>query len=150
MKINFLKLTILFIIPFSLLTALEDTKENRTIQAERHLKEFSMADMLEDTWTQMFKFPPFSAWSEKQKKYFTKRMTAIVSSEEYNKILLDVFTETFTADELKAFADFYASKHGKSSMKKMNLLVANMMPKIQGMMQDEMTLLMEEVMNFEE
>ena len=109
-----------------------------------------MVDMLEDTWQGMFKFPPFSAWSDKKKNYFTNRMSAIVSSEEYNKILLDVFIETFTADELKAFADFYASKHGKSSMKKMNLLVTNMMPKIQVMMQEEMTLLMEEVMNFEE
>ena len=67
--------------------------------------------MIGSTWEQMFKHPPnFLVMSEQQKKNFSDRMTAIVTSEEYNKILLDGMLETFTADELKAFADFYASK----------------------------------------
>ena len=102
------------------------------------------------TWAQMFKYPPFSSWSDKQKKDFTDRITTIVTSEEYTKILLEGMLETFTADELKAFADFYASKHGKSSMKKMNLLMANMMPKLQGIIQKEMTSLVLEITNSEE
>ena len=150
MKQHFLILTILLIIPLSYLTALEDTKENRIIHAERYLKEFSLADMMGGTWEQMFKYPPFSSWSDKQKKDFTDRITTIVTSEEYTKILLEGMLETFTADELKAFADFYASKHGKSSMKKMNLLMANMMPKLQGIIQKEMTSLVLEITNTEE
>ena len=133
--------------PLYCLSALEDTKANRTIHAERYLKEFSLADMMGGTWEQMFKYPPFSIWSDKQKQNFTDRMTAMLTSAEYTKILLDGMLNTFTADELKAFADFYASKHGKSSMKKMNLLMANMMPKLQVMMQKEMPLLMEEITN---
>jgi hypothetical protein len=144
------KLTILFIFSISNLTAIEDTKENRIIHAERYLKVFSLADMMEGAWEQMFKSPPFSSWSDKHKKYFTNRMTTIVSSEEYTKILLDGMLEVFTADELKAFADFYASKHGKSSMKKMTLLMANMNPKLQVIIQRETILLIEEITNLKE
>lgn len=150
MRLLFLKLTILFIFPLSLLTALEDTRENRIIQAERYLNQFSLVDMIGGTWEQMFKHPPFSSWTDKQKKNFSDRMTAIVTSEEYNKILLDGILVTFTADELKAFADFYASKHGKTSMKKMNKLIANMMPKLQVMMQKEMPSLIQEITNSKE
>jgi hypothetical protein len=147
MKIPFNKLTILFLLPFSLLTALEDTKKNRIIQAERYLKQFSLVDMIGGTWEQMFKHPPFSSWSDKQKKVFSDRMTAIVTSEEYDKILMDGMLETFTADELKAFADFYDSEHGKSAMKKMNNLMTNMMPRLQLMMQKEIPSLLEEITN---
>ena len=147
MKIPFIKLSILVILPFSVLTALEDTKENRIIQAERYLKQFSLVDMIGDTWEQMFKHPPFSSWSDKQKKVFSDRMTAIVTSEEYDKILMDGMLETFTADELKAFADFYDSEHGKSAMKKMNNLMTNMMPRLQLMMQKEIPLLLQEITN---
>lgn len=147
MKIPFNKLTILFLLPFSLLTALEDTKENRIIQAERYLKQFSLVDMIGGTWEQMFKHPPFSSWSDKQKKVFSDRMTAIVTSEEYDKILMDGMLETFTAAELKAFADFYDSEHGKSAMKKMNNLMTNMMPRLQLMMQKEIPSLLEEITN---
>ena len=77
-------------------------------------------------------------------------MTAIVTSEEYNKILLDGMLETFTADELKAFADFYASQNGKSAMKKMNNLMANMMPKLQLMMQKEIPSLIQDITNSKE
>ena len=150
MKIPFNKLTILFLLPFSLLTALEDTEENRIIQAERYLKQFSLVDMIGGTWEQMFKHPPFSSWSDKQKKVFSDRMTAIVTSEEYDKILMDGMLETFTADELKAFADFYDSEHGKSAMKKMNNLMTNMMPRLQLMMQKEIPLLLEEITNSKE
>jgi hypothetical protein len=147
MKIPFIKLSILFILPFSVLVALEDTKENRIIQAERYLKQFSLVDMIGGTWEQMFKHPPFLSWSDKQKKVFSDRMTAIVTSEEYDKILMDGMLETFTADELKAFADFYDSEHGKSAMKKMNNLMTNMMPRLQLMMQKEIPLLLQEITN---
>jgi hypothetical protein len=147
MKIPFIKLSILAILPFSVLTALEDTEENRIIQAERYLKQFSLVDMIGGTWEQMFKHPPFSSWSDKQKKVFSDRMTAIVTSEEYDKILMDGMLETFTADELKAFADFYDSEHGKSAMKKMNNLMTNMMPRLQLMMQKEIPSLLEEITN---
>jgi len=72
-------------------------------------------------------------------------MTAIVTSEQYDKILMDGMLETFTAAELKAFADFYDSENGKSAMKKMNNLMANMMPRLQLMMQKEITSLLEEI-----
>ena len=86
MRIPFIKLSILIILPFSLLTALEDTKENRIIQAERYLNQFSLVDMIGGTWEQMFKHPPFSSWSDKQKKNFSDRMTAIVTSEDLEKL----------------------------------------------------------------
>ena len=150
MRLLFIKFLILFIFPTSFLTALEDTKENRIIQAERYLKQFSLVDMIGGTWEQMFKHPPFSSWSDKQKKVFSDRMTAIVTPEEYDKILMDGMLETFTADELKAFADFYDSEHGKSAMKKMNNLMANMMPKLQVMMQKEIPSLIQEITNSQE
>ena len=150
MRLLFIKFLILSIFPTGLLTALEDTKENRIIQAERYLNQFSLVDMIGGTWEQMFKHPPFSSWSDKQKKNFSDRMTAIVTSEEYNKILLDGMLETFTADELKAFADFYASQNGKSAMKKMNNLMANMMPKLQLMMQKEIPSLIQDITNSKE
>jgi len=104
-----------------------------------------LVDMIGGTWEQMFKHPPFSSWSDKQKKVFSDRMTAIVTSEQYDKILMDGMLETFTAAELKAFADFYDSENGKSAMKKMNNLMANMMPRLQLMMQKEIPSLLEEI-----
>jgi len=43
----------------------------------------------------------------------------------------DSMVKIFTADELKALADFYSSKEGKSAMKKMGTYMAELMPIIQ-------------------
>ena len=45
-EITFYKIPNTFYISTSWLTALEDTKENRIIQAERYLNRFSLVDMI--------------------------------------------------------------------------------------------------------
>lgn len=47
------------------------------------------------------------------------------------KFMKDAMVKNFTADELKALADFYGSPVGKSAMKKFGVYQADVMPNIQ-------------------
>lgn len=48
-----------------------------------------------------------------------------------NNLMIDLMVKHFTADELKALADFYGSEIGKGAMNKFGVYMADAMPIIQ-------------------
>jgi hypothetical protein len=106
--------------------AIDDTVDNRTAQADRYLQASPPKEMLLDM---------VEAMTEKmqpaQKKTFQELMLKYFDIEEYSKDMKDALVKHFTADELSALADFYNSPTGKSILKKMKLLTAEIMPKAQ-------------------
>jgi hypothetical protein len=81
-----------------------------------------------------------------QREMFVNMMTKYLDFDAITKGMRDAMMKTFTADELSALADFYASPVGKSAMAKMGDYMAAMMPmmtqemaKAQAGVQDEMS-----------
>jgi len=108
------------------LWALEDTPANRDQQADRYLAAMPVKEMMDDMVKQMSKFIP-EAQRQKMQDVITKHLdTAAVE-----KAIKEAMIKNFTADELKALADFYSSPVGKSAMKKMGAYMADVMPAIQ-------------------
>lgn len=106
--------------------ALEDTPANRTTEAERYMKATPPAEMMADMATNMSQNMP-----EEQKAKFVETMTKSLDIEAIAKATKASMIKTFTADELKALADFYSSREGKSAMKKMGIYMADLMPVMQ-------------------
>ena len=85
--------------------------------------------MLEDVVEQMAKnMPP------DQREDFKALLVKHLDIEVLTKGMKDAMVKTFTADELKALADFYGSPVGKSAMKKFGAYMADVMPSIQAEM----------------
>ncbi len=106
--------------------ALEDTPANRTKQAERYLKavppETTMKDMTEKM---AMSVPP------ENRQEFKKSMAKHLDMAVITKTLTEAMVKHFTADELKALADFYGSPVGQSAMKKFGAYMADAMPAVQ-------------------
>ncbi len=62
---------------------------------------------------------------------FKELMTKYLDMAAIIKAIKDAMVKHFTADELKALADFYGSPVGKSAMKKFGVYMADAMPVIQ-------------------
>ncbi len=115
---------------FTLLTfpilALEDTKANREQEAARYLKATPPKEMFEDMAEQMAKnMPP------DQRGDFKALLVKHLDIEALTKVMKEAMIKNFTADELKALADFYGSPVGKTAMKKLGPYMADVMPSIQ-------------------
>ena len=85
-----------------------------------------VSDLLKDMTTQMAKQIP-----EDQRQGFIELMSKHLDTEALNEAIKSSMMKHFTADESKALADFYGSKHGKSAMKKFGIYMADVMPAIQ-------------------
>ena len=109
--------------------ALEDTPENRGKEADRYLQaaplQETMADMAEKLALQI---------PEKQRPVFMEAMQKHVDYAKLKEASRQAMVKHFTADELKALADFYNSETGKSALKKMGNYTAEVMPVIQAEM----------------
>lgn len=110
----------------SMAFALEDTSLNRLAQAERYLEITPPKDMFQDVAEQVaMNFDP------SQRQAFKELITKHLDIEALTKTMQDAMVIHFTADELKALADFYGSPAGKSSMKKFGAYMADVMPSVQ-------------------
>jgi len=105
--------------------ALEDTPENRSTEAARYLEVVPASEMFADVAVNMSKTMP-----EAQREKFIQIMKGLDFAR-LTQAMKDSMVKIFTADELKALADFYSSKEGKSAMKKMGTYMAELMPIIQ-------------------
>jgi hypothetical protein len=121
--------------------ALDDTPQNREQQVDRYLSAVSARDMFSDMMQKMSRSLPTD-----QREMFVNMMTKHLDFDAITKGMRDAMMKTFTADELSALADFYASPVGKSAMAKMGDYMAAMMPmmtqemaKAQAGVQDEMS-----------
>lgn len=106
--------------------ALEDTKANREQEAARYLKATPPKEIFEDMAEQMAKnLPP------DQRDDFKGLLVKHLDIEALTKEMKVAMIKNFTADELRALADFYGSAVGKSAMKKFGAYMADVMPTIQ-------------------
>ena len=105
--------------------ALEDTPENRRRQADRYLAATPPREMILDAAEQISRSIP-----REQRQQFKDLMTKHLDIAALKKSMRQAMTRHFSADELKALADFYGSSVGKSAMKKFGVYMADVMPVI--------------------
>ena len=105
--------------------ALDDTPANRGTQADRYLVAMPVKETMTDMATNMSKNLP-----DEQKQVF-KDLMANLDMSAVEKAMKKSLIKHFSADELKALADFYGSPVGKSAMKKFGPYMADVMPAIQ-------------------
>lgn len=103
--------------------ALDDTPETRAVQAERYLAAVPPQTMLNDMSTKMAQSLP-----EEQRAGFMALMTKHLDIGRITAAIKAAMVKTFSADELKALADFYGSEVGKSAMAKMGVYMSEVMP----------------------
>lgn len=106
--------------------AAEDTPETRAVEADRYLAVMPPVELFEDMTDQMAASLP-----EDQRREFEDLMTRHLDIPALEKAMREALIRHFTADELKALADFYGSEVGKSAMAKFGVYMAELMPVIQ-------------------
>jgi len=105
---------------------LTDTPENRRAQAERYLAASDPKTMFESMAKKMAVNMP-----EDQRGRFVELFVSKVDMDALTKAMLDSMVKHFSAEELKALADFYGSPVGKSAMSKFSDYMADFMPSMQ-------------------
>jgi hypothetical protein len=114
---------------FTLLTlpvlALEDTKANREQQAARYLLATPPKAVIGDMAAQMAtSLPP-------DERSAFQSVLGRIDMEAITKLMKEAMIKNFTADELKALADFYGSPAGRSATKKQGRYMLDIMPGLQ-------------------
>lgn len=107
--------------------ALEDTLQNREREADRYLATAPLAAMMNDVTNNIAATMPMS---EAERALFISVMTKYLDMARYTANMRKAAVKIFTADELKALADFYGSPVGKSAMAKMGAYMGEVMPDI--------------------
>lgn len=105
--------------------ALEDTRGNREREADRYLQVTPPRDVIADITDEMTKSMP-----PEQRAPF-KSVLAQIDIEAVTRAMRQAMIKNFSADELKALADFYGSPAGKSAMKNYSKYMVDVMPAIQ-------------------
>jgi len=109
--------------------AVEDIQANRLREAERYLAATPPKELFADMAEQGAKTMP-----PEQREVFKNMLTKYLDIDLLTKAMKDSMVKIFTADELKALADFYGSPIGKSAMKKFGVYMTDIMPAIQSEM----------------
>jgi hypothetical protein len=113
----------------NLIAAGIDTPETRRREAERYLQATPPKAMFADLAEKAsMNVPP----ADREK--FKQMMTSALDIDALTKAMTDAMVKNFTTDELKALADFYGSRVGKSAMSKFGAYMAEVMPAIQAEM----------------
>lgn len=106
--------------------SIPDTPENRLQQAERYLQATPPKAMFDDMAAKMaMNVPP--AEREKFRQFFSSALDIAA----LEKAMREAIVRHFTAEEIAALADFYASPVGKSAMGKFGAYMSELMPVIQ-------------------
>ena len=112
--------------------ALADTPENRRAQAQRYLEAVPPKQLFADLTKNMSASVP-AAQRDKVLAMFTAAVEHLDMAA-VSKDMEDALVKRFTAEELRAMADFYGSPTGKSIMSKMGDYTADLMPLMQARM----------------
>ncbi len=110
--------------------ALDDTPANRSAEAERYIQVVPPREMFAEMAVTMAQAMP-----ESQRGEFIELMTKNLDMEAVTDGMKESLVKVFTAEELRALADFYSSPAGKSAMKKMTPYMHDLMPLIQAEIQ---------------
>jgi len=120
--------------------ALDDTPANRAEQADNYLRAVPAQSLMQDMTTKIAAQIP-----EGQRPIFITMMSKNLDVNELTDLMRASMIKSFTADELKALADFYGSPVGKSAMSKMGDYMADAMPRLIGIMQKAQALTLEQM-----
>lgn len=107
-------------------TSLENTLENRKVQAERYLEVNSARDIFQDIAERTQ-----NALPESERKSFLDMLTNHLDLEVLNDTMSHSLIKHFTAKEISVLADFYSQPEAKSAMSKMGTYMADIMPVVQ-------------------
>jgi len=118
-----------FIMMSAISWALDDTPENRSKQADRYMATSSTKDMIQDFVDKMELQLPVE-----RRQGFKDFMTKHFDFARIDSAVRNATIKVFTADEIKALADFYGSPEGKSAMKKFGAYMAEVMPFVESEM----------------
>ena len=121
---SLLALAVLLLVSISP-TYAQDQLAAKRAAADRYLKAVPTTELLEDMIVEMS-----SQLTQKEAARFMVTMKKLVDVDKLDSISIDAMVKTFTLDELNALADFYSSKHGVSSLKKMGAYMAEITPAI--------------------
>lgn len=113
--------------------ALDDTPENRKQEAERYLSVVSAKSLIDGMVTKMAANMP-----EEQGTIMVEALTKELNLDSITKAMSASMQKHFTADELKALADFYSQPIAKSAMAKMGDYMADVMPAVETQMVEAM------------
>jgi hypothetical protein len=116
--------SVLFLTAASAL-AIDDTPANREAQADNYLRVVPPQHMMSDMATKIAATLP-----ENQRATFVSLMTKNLDINAVTDLMRASMVKNFSADELKALADFYGSPVGKSAMAKMGSYMADAMPRL--------------------
>lgn len=106
--------------------ALEDTVANRDKEATLYLATTPPREIFQDLAEQMSQALPPAKRAE-----FKASLLRNADLNAVSRAMKQSMIKNFTADELKALADFYSSPIGKSAMKRFGNYMAEVMPAIQ-------------------
>ena len=104
-----------------------DTPANRQAQADRYLQAQPPKELFENMTKRIMASVPEGPQRDQMLKLFTTG----IDIDALSKAMKDSLVKHFTAEELKALADFYSSPIGKSAMSKMGDYQADLAPVIQ-------------------
>ena len=116
----------LSIFSFTLANSSAFALDDRVKQADRYMNAVPIQDLVNDMVENMSARMP-----EQQRKAFRSSMLEHLDIELISRVTKDSLIKHFTAEELKALADFYGSDVGKSVTKKFGIYMAEVMPVIQ-------------------
>jgi hypothetical protein len=129
-KICKLLFVLLMLQGFSISCLAQDTADKRAQAADRYLHVVPMQKMLDDMFSEMSKqMPP------EQRDEIVAKLRAGIRVDMLERIAKDAMIKVFTAEELNALADFYASPNGASAMKKFGAYMSLIMPALQSELQ---------------
>ena len=107
--------------------ALDDTPANRAAQADYYLGAVPPQTLLNDMTEKISATLPAD-----QRPVFKALMTKNLDVTAVTNLMRTAMIKNFSADELKALADFYGSPVGKSAMAKMGNYMADAMAPLMG------------------
>lgn len=121
---------LLIVVPLACLAsgpalALDDTPASRAAEADHYLQVVPPQHLMNDMATKLAATLP-----EDKRATFVALMTKNLDINAVAALMRDSMIKNFTADELKALADFYGSPVGKSAMAKMGNYMADSMPRL--------------------
>jgi hypothetical protein len=105
--------------------ALDDTPANRAAQADYYLRIMSPRSLMNDLTEKLSATLP-----ENRRADFKALLMKNLDMDAVANLMRAAMIKNFSADELKALADFYGSPVGKSAMAKMGTYMADAMPKM--------------------
>lgn len=131
---------LLTLVTCSSVFAIDDTIQNRTVQANRYLAVAPPKDILKESAEKVA-----LTLHPDQQAGFKDLLIKHLNLEKLIVAVTEALVKNFSADELSALADFYGSAVGKSAMKKFGAYMADIMPVLQSELENAATKAAEEM-----